>query len=443
MKKVRKIFIPQALFDSLEHIDFNYNNVISNIKYHLKINCDLTINKDSELILSKFFNLNTQYNFHVKDFERTLEFLKCYTGSKGTFNSYRRDIERLLHWSWNICEKTLSELTREDIEKFINFCKKPPKSWIGIKKVPKFIENKGKRIPNFNWKPFVVTVSKIENKKGIKPNKEDFDLSEGAIKELFAILSSFFNYLIQEEYLSKNVITLIRQKSKFIRKKQDQFKIRRLSNLQWGYVIETTEKMAKDNPQLHERSLFILSALYLMYLRISELAANDRWLPTMNDFHRSHDDCWWFNTVGKGNKERQIAVSDSMLQALKRWRKFLKLSPLPTAKDNSPLLPKVRGKGPISSTTYIRDIVQMCFDNASYQLKKDGYNEEAQALMEATVHWLRHTGISNDIKIRPRDHVRIDAGHSSSITTDKYIDIELKERHASAKNKKISEEISN
>lgn len=42
-------------------------------------------------------------------------------------------------------------------------------------------------------------------------------------------------------------------------------------------------------------------------------------------------------------------------------------------------------------------------------------------------HWLWHTGISEDVKIRPREHVRDDAGHSSSAITDKYIDIELRE----------------
>ena len=36
-------------------------------------------------------------------------------------------------------------------------------------------------------------------------------------------------------------------------------------------------------------------------------------------------------------------------------------------------------------------------------------------MRRATVHWLRHTGISEDIKSgRPREHVRDDARHSSS-----------------------------
>ena len=45
-----------------------------------------------------------------------------------------------------------------------------------------------------------------------------------------------------------------------------------------------------------------------MYLRISELAASKRWMPKMNDFARDSDNNWWFTTVGKGNKQRQIAV---------------------------------------------------------------------------------------------------------------------------------------
>ncbi len=53
------------------------------------------------------------------------------------------------------------------------------------------------------------------------------------------------------------------------------------------------------------------------------------------------------------------------------------------------------------------------------------------------MHWLRHSGISNDVKIRPKEHVRDDAGHSSSAITDKYIGIALFERHRSARKKLI------
>jgi len=195
--------------------------------------------------------------------------------------------------------------------------------------------------------------------------------------------------------------------------------------------------MAEEDKR-HERTLFILSALYLMYLRVSELVTSERWSPKMNDFKKNNDNQWWFTTVGKGNKERQIAVSHAMLKALKRWRKYLGLSALPSPDDGSPLIPSERGKKNISSTNQIRNIVQQCFDCTAERMVTEGFSDEVGELKSATVHWLRHTGISDDVKRRPREHVRDAAGHSSSSVTDRYIDVDLRERHRSAKNKPIT-----
>lgn len=374
-----------------------------------------------------------------QDFSIAISFLKNYVGSIGTFNSYRRDVERLLHWSWLIEKKSIKELKRDDIECFIRFCQKPPAPWIGTKKAERFITKDGQRISNSEWRPFVVTISKSAHRAGKQVEISDFELSQGAVKQLFAILSTFYQYLLQDEYVYMNPVALIRQKSKFIRKNQARPKIRRLSELQWQYVITAAQNMALEDPDLHERTLFIMSVLYAMYLRISELSASTRWVPMMNNFQRDSSGNWWFTTVGKGNKERQIAVSHEMLKALKHWRQHLGLTSLPSPADNSPLLPRTKGKGPISNSSYIRKIVQRCFDRAMSALNQDGFTEEAESLIEATVHWLRHTGISDDVKRRPREHVRDDAGHSSSATTDKYIDIELQERHKSARGKPIAD----
>ena len=354
------------------------------------------------------------------DYKHALQFLYSYRGSNATFNAYRREIERLLHWTWHVANKSLKNINRADIESFIEFCQNPPAEWIGTKNVARFIDKNGERVPNPEWRPF-----------------REGHLSQQALQAIFAILGSFYNYLIQEEYLDFNPVAQIRQKSKFLRKRQGQAIIRRLSELQWSYVIETAENMADQNPAGHERTLFIINALYGMYLRISELAASERWIPQMGDFKRDLDGNWWFTTVGKGNKERNITVSDSMLDALKRYRISLGLSPLPVLGETMPLIYKERGKGPITSTRHIRMIVQKCFDTTMARMQQDGFHEDAEQLKAATVHWLRHTGISEDVKIRPREHVRDDAGHGSSAITDKYIDVELRARHASGKKKKI------
>lgn len=378
-----------------------------------------------------------EFSAFAEDFACGVDFLLAYKDLVTTFITYRREIERLFQWSWRIAKRSVLTLKREDIENYLNFCENPPVTWIGLSIQTRFIEHNGIRMPNPKWRPFVAKISKAKRATGATSNIKNFNFTNNSIKELLAILSSFYLFLIQEEKLTANPILLMRQKSKFIRKQQGAAKIRRLTTRQLQYLMATCLHLAQTEPQKHERTLFMISLLYGMYLRISELAASTRWTPQMNHFFRDEQGAWWFTTVGKGNKQRSIAVSDAVLKALIRWRTHLGLSPLPSVADDSPLLPKNRGRGPINSTRSIRKLVQYTFDCATAKLRTDGHSDEADSLMYATVHWLRHTGISDDVKIRPREHVRDDAGHSSSATTDKYIDISLKERHASAEHKAL------
>jgi site-specific recombinase XerD len=361
----------------------------------------------------------------AEDYLRACEFLFSYRGSADTHTAYRRELEHFLPWCWLIASRTLVEIQREDLESYIEFARNPPADWTGYKHVPRFIDAAGERVLNPEWRPYVC------------PKDKSYSISQSALQAIFAVLGSFFSFLVQEKYVASNPVSQIRQKSKFLRKRQGQDKIRRLSAIQWDVVLETAEKMADDDPEQHERTLFIMKALLGMYLRISELVETERWIPQMGHFQRDLEGNWWFLTVGKGNKEREVSVSDSMLESLKRYRVSRGLTPLPSPGESTALIHKTRGKGGITSTRQIRGIVQKCFDLAEEKLRSEGSSEEAERLSQATVHWLRHTGISEDVKFRPREHVRDDAGHGSSAITDRYIDVERAERHASARGKLI------
>jgi len=162
----------------------------------------------------------------------------------------------------------------------------------------------------------------------------------------------------------------------------------------------------------------------------------------MNHFFKDNDGNWWFKIVGKGNKARQIAVSDAMLKALKHYRtNYLNLTPYPVPNEKTPLISHITNVNKsMTSGRPIRQLVQECFDQAATELEKNNESQEADLLRTATVHWLRHTGISEDVKIRPREHVRDDAGHSSGAITDRYIDVELRARAKSARKKVIAPE---
>ena len=236
----------------------------------------------------------------IKDYQFASEFIYSYRGSPDTFSTYRREIEHFLHWCWIVAKKSINNISREDIETYVEFAKQPPTGWIGQKNVARFLDRAGERVPNPDWRPYVSLSG-------------EYVISQAAIQSLFSVLSSFFNFLIQENYIAANPISQIRQKSKFLRKHQSQSKIRRLSPLQWEFVVDAAESLAKQDPQAHERTLFIMNALYAMYLRISELVETQRWQPQMSHFQLDQEGNWWFITVGKGNKERVIPIGEQAI----------------------------------------------------------------------------------------------------------------------------------
>lgn len=363
------------------------------------------------------------------------DFLKQYDGNKSTFNCYRREMERLIQWACLIQKKSILDLRRVDIESYINFCIKPPKSWIAPQVFYRFKTINGHRVPNPRWRPFVLNSSK-----SIADEGKSYKVSQKSIQEIFVALGSFYSFLNAENHIEHNPILAIKQKSKFIKKNQNKSSVRRLSDLQWKTVCNVAKDMASDIPEVHERTLFIISTMYLMYLRVSELVSTERWSPQMNHFYQDSYKNWWFKTVGKGNKERSIAVNDDMIEALKRWRAYLKLVPaLPTRNDDSPLIAKLRGSGNITNPKVVYNIVKKCFAIAIERLHNINEHEEANNLTAASSHWLRHTGISDSINKfdRPIAHVRDDAGHASINTTDRYNDINMLERHNSAKKGKL------
>lgn len=81
----------------------------------------------------------------------------------------------------------------------------------------------------------------------------------------------------------------------------------------------------------------------------------------------------------------------------------------------------------ITAPAYLQ-VIQTCFNRAIENLSEHGHKDDADATMDTTVHGLWHTSISDDVQRGTREHVRDDAGHSSSAITDRYVDIELKER---------------
>ena len=69
----------------------------------------------------------------MEDYQHVKGFLwsKC-RKSEPTYNAFRSESERFLLWPWIVKERLIAFLKKRDIEDYIDFVVKPPKSWIGL-----------------------------------------------------------------------------------------------------------------------------------------------------------------------------------------------------------------------------------------------------------------------------------------------------------------------
>ncbi|MBL0627648.1 tyrosine-type recombinase/integrase [Aeromonas jandaei] len=376
-------------------------------------------------------------------YELAVDWLLEQRHSENNYKTYRSELTTFLHWCF--CEVAISPkaLTRRIMMRYLDYCQSPPEPLIAYRNVAQFVQDKewGERLPNPQWRPFL-------GKKELG-QPLPYRLSEQAMKTKLAILSAFFQFLIQEEYMDRNPALLLQRVKKPLAQEADD-QVQAFSELQWSYVLQAAETLAQDNPEQHERSRFLVILMYACYLRISEVAARPGFTPVMGQFRRDSKTGVWgyYIPSSKGGKRRTVAVSQALLHALERYRAFLGLSPLPAPNEQTPLFIRHkaaahgREQGELNANLGIRqlrELVQAVITKGAELAELDGFYQDGAEMRQLTPHAIRHTGITHDINLngRPLSHVQADAGHDSIDTTSKYLHTSQSERHESAQQKPL------
>ena len=383
-------------------------------------------------------------------YEYTTDWLLEQRASENNFKTYRSELTTYLYWCFEVEHVSPLDVTRRSLFRYIEFCRQPPNELIAYFNTPQFKTEKdsGERYPNPVWRPFL----------GRRHMGEavPYRLSEPALRTKLAILSAYYSYLIDEDLTERNPARQILKSGVFKSGAQyrasgeDNEHIKAFSELQWSYVMSTARQLAKADPVLHQRTLFLVSLMYGCYLRISEVAARPGFAPIMGQFRRDSLTGIWSYQIprSKGGKQRSVAVSKELLQAFKAYRRHLVLPELPPPGDETPLFvrhrPASHGRDAgIQNANLgirqIREIIDSLFQAAADAAEKDGFAEDASEMRQMTVHSLRHTGITHDINYnqRPLSHVQADAGHDSIDTTSRYLHTNRVERHESAAGKQL------
>jgi integrase len=387
----------------------------------------------------------------LESYQAVRRFLKMYSKNPTTFTTYRTHIERLLLWSLIVAKKSLAELTPLDAQEFLDFSGNPPDSWIGPVVKSRFIRQGGRKakasdtyVLNQVWRPFNHTTDKRTAKLAEEKNQSvpetPYAMASDSVVMVFAVCGSFFKFAAGDRFTDRvNPFQAIGQKSEFKNITQTSVRSRSLTEDQWTFVLQTAEEMAESDPDVHERTLFILATMFSMYLRVSDIVGRRNWKPKMNSFFKDSDGFWWFSVVGKGNKEAEVSVKQEYIDVyLRRYRTFLNLPGLPSRDESTPLLTTLHGRAGLSDR-HIRLLLQEVFDKAVEKMKAANIKEDKiDELRSASLHTLRHTSATFDSKVRSDKDLQADLRHQSMSTTqDTYFNSLKADRAKSNKNLSI------
>ena len=339
------------------------------------------------------------------DAEAISAFLREYKESPETLRSYAKEVERLLLWCIYIGKINISSLRRTHLQVYQDFLKTPePKNvWCG----PSVSRLTKDGAINENWRPFA---------KG---------LGGASINKSLTILDSFFNYLVQANYLIGNPLAVDRRRKK---------RQTRVANVIDRYLekdeINATLKALNEFPAETEtqsfqaiRARYIILLLFYTGLRIAESANH-----AMGDF-KQRKDRWFLRVIGKGKKLREIPIPDVLIDALADFRKMVGLtSAQPQFQELTPLIP-MKNLADAISTRRIDQILKWAFELGAQQFELSAPNK-ASKLRAASAHWLRHSYVTYLLESGASLKVaQENAGHADVGTTMHYTHVAQTDRH--------------
>lgn len=386
-------------------------------------------------------HLKPDYDTLLLDYEAARQFLLKYSDVPGTFSRFRSEIQRFLNYLWVTSGRTLAQADEDTVSAYFRTLRQPPKSWISDGIYSAFVDLDGLRQPNPKWRPFVI--------RSTQKNATYF-ASEASLKASRTALTAFFKHLKGKRYTADNPVTELRKRDT---KSQDPLathedrEVRRLTDWQWSYLLETLLAAADETPK-YERHLFVVVTMKSLFLRVSELAPRPHGdgqyrTPTFGDFKRKvlqGDEYWSYSVFSKGEKGRSVTLPDAYLPYLKRWRRHLGLtSALPTQGENHPILPSSHG-GALGKRQ-VQRLYEKAVELTVTRMYDEGFKDESKQLeaIKTETHYLRHTGASQAIEagadIR---HISEELGHASAAFTESvYVNADQAQRRSQGRKRRV------
>lgn len=313
-----------------------------------------------------------------------------FVDSPRTLSNYRKEVERIWHWSTKELKKPLSSLTHEDMMRYRVFMARPSASWVNPVKLPR---------KHKDWRPFAGP------------------LTPASIRQAEIVVNALFTWLVEAGYLAGNPLSLSRRKKTHAAKHVSRY----LTQDQWKLLVESVESMPKETDlekRAYARTRWVIRLAYITGMRISEMCEN-----TMGGFEdrkgKGGRRRWFLTLIGKGEKIRTVPATSELIEEMTAYRLSVGLPKYPVPGEGTALILPLRNterQGITRSSLHL--IMKGIFARAAGSSSP----EDAAKLDMASAHWLRHSRGSHLAAAGVQlNSIRELLGHASLTTTSIYL----------------------
>lgn len=366
-------------------------------------NSDLDVKENS----STMFH-GTRLIAATTDAELARLYLDSQEFSAHTRRATQKEIGRFLLVCRDLWQRSLRELTLEDVVHYKELLADPPALLVSSSKVPRWkrdvdpVSKEIVTVDNPAWKPFTGP------------------LSASSRHQAILVLRAFFRFAAQAGYLQHNPAQLL--------KNVPVPKGARITRLLPAAAVDAVLAVIDARPPslAQARDRFMLLLFWHTGARLDEIAQ-----ASMGDLY-VEDGLTWLDVTGKGNKKRRLPIRAELVGSFFDYLATYGLTRPRTRNDSTPLILSTRrlDRQRLQAGSVYLAIKTLFRDTATVMAER-GEEDLAETLRSASPHWLRHGMLSHLANAGvPLKILQETAGHASITTTERYLHVSDQQRHA-------------
>ncbi len=314
--------------------------------------------------------------------------------SVNTAQSYRKEAERLLLWASEVKGMALCQLERAEFLEFRHFLRNAPDDWI--------MDQRYKR-KDPRWRPFLQQPS------------------DATIAYTLSVLYGMMKYLTKAGWFVSNPMPENSGQIKTVWRPTE----RALPPELVEYLFKATaptEKGTIKEKITQARDRWLITFMLYLAPRVSETKTDTGTIKRQMIGTRS---AWVWHVTGKGGYDDRVPVPTHVMDALAALRVSLGLPPMPVKDDPIPLIPtvsRINKQGlvlnmpkPMTRNAIYKRLTDHIFPAAAALAAQDGL--DGSLLLEASPHWLRHTGLTQIARSTGNLKIAQTLGRHRSINT--------------------------